>query len=152
MKHRNSIERQEQTDALLLLSPLVLLMLVFTVYPVLSNFYYSLTEWKGFGQATWVGFDNYRKAFSDIKFWHSLKNLGTLVLYIPLGVFLPLVLAAVLRDGLRGWKTFRAVIYLPTILGYVILGTLFSTILGQTGPIVEWLMTSDSPRQTHHTS
>jgi len=139
MRKHHSIGKQEQTDALLLLSPLLLLMLVFTVFPVLSNFFYSMTEWKGFGTAKWVGFDNYRRAFADDKFWHSLKNLGTLILYIPFGVFIPLVLAAVLREGLRGWKTFRAIIYLPTILGYVILGTLFSTILSQSGPIIEML-------------
>lgn len=139
MHKRKSIQHTEQSDALILLLPLLLLMLVFTVYPVLSNFYYSMTDWKGFGAAEWVGFKNYIRAFQDDKFWHSLRNLGTLVLYIPAGVFIPLLLAAVLREGLAGWKLFRSVIYLPTILGYVILGTLFSIIFSQTGPITEVL-------------
>lgn len=139
MKRAYSIQHREQKDALILTAPLLILMLLFTVYPVLSNFYYSMTEWKGFGTAEWVGFRNYIRAFSDQKFWHSLRNLGVMILYIPAGVFIPLVLAAVLRDGLKGWKFFRAVIYLPTILGYVILGTLFSIILSQTGPMIEIL-------------
>jgi len=139
MRRRYSLDRRERSDALILLTPLFFLMLLFTVYPVLSNFYYSLTEWKGFGTAEWVGLQNYRRAVQDVKFWHSLRNLGTLVLYIPLGVFVPLLVAAVLREGLKGWKFFRAVIYLPTILGYVILGTLFGIILSQTGPITEFL-------------
>ena len=139
MKKHYSIQRQEQRDAFILAGPLLLLMLVFTVYPVLSNFYYSFTEWKGFGTAEWVGLKNYIRAFQDEKFWHSLKNLGTLILYIPFGVFIPLVLAALLREGLKGWTFFRSIIYLPTILGYVILGTIFSIIFGQTGPITEFL-------------
>lgn len=139
MRNTYSIRQQDQRDALILISPLLILMLVFTVYPVLSNFYYSFTEWKGFGSAKWVGLRNYIRAFSDEKFWHSLKNLGTLVLYIPIGVFVPLLLSAILREGLKGWTFFRGVIYLPTILGYVVLGTIFSIIFGQTGPITEFL-------------
>ena len=139
MQKRYSIQRKEQSDALILLAPLLLLMLVFTVHPVVSNFDYSMTDWKGFGSAQWVGFKDYIQMFQDPKFWHALRNLGVMMLYIPLGVAVPLVLAAILRDGLRGWKAFRAVIYLPTILGYVILGTLFSIIFSQTGPIIEVL-------------
>ncbi len=139
MSKKQLIQQQEQRDAFILLSPLLLLMLVFTVYPVLANFFYSMTEWKGFGSAEWVGFRNYARMFQDVKFWHSLKNLGVLILYIPLGVFVPLLIAAILRDGLKGWTFFRSVIYLPTILGYIILGTLFSIILSQTGPLTEVL-------------
>jgi ABC-type sugar transport system permease subunit len=139
MIKRKTMEKQEQFDAYILLVPLLLLMLVFIVYPVLANFYYSLTKWKGFGSEVWVGLNHYNRMFHDDKFWHSIKNLGVLILYIPLGVFIPLLLAAILRDGLKGWKFFRSVIYLPSILGYVILGTLFSIILSQSGPLTELL-------------
>ncbi len=139
MFKKQLIQQQEQRDAFILLAPLLVLMLLFTVYPVLANFFYSMTEWKGFGTAEWVGFKNYTRMFQDVKFWHSLKNLGVLALYIPVGVFVPLLIAAILRDGLKGWTFFRSVIYLPTILGYIILGTLFSIILSQTGPLTEFL-------------
>ena len=137
MSKKRLMKQQEERDAFILLAPLILLMLVFTVYPVLANFFYSMTKWKGFGAAEWVGFQNYSRMFQDVKFWHSLKNLGVLILYIPAGVFIPLLIAAILRDGLKGWTFFRSMIYLPTILGYVILGTLFSIILSQSGPMVE---------------
>lgn len=139
MSTKKSILQQESRDAMVLLAPLILLMLIFTVYPVLANFFYSFTKWKGFGVAEWVGLQNFSRMFQDVKFWHSLRNLLVLVLYIPAGVFIPLLIASVLRDGLKGWTIFRSVIYLPTILGYVILGTLFSIMLSQSGPMVEVL-------------
>ncbi len=139
MTKRRLMKQQEERDALILMLPLLLLMLVFTVYPVLANFFYSMTKWKGFGTPEWVGFQNYITLFQDVKFWHSLKNLTVLILYIPAGVFLPLIIAAILRDGLKGWTFFRSVIYLPNILGYVILGTLFSILLSQRGPLIELL-------------
>lgn len=126
-------------DGWMLLAPLLVLTGVFLVYPVLSNFYYSLTEWKGFGEPTFVGLQNFKKMFADDRFYSSLKNLLILVLYIPLGVALPVLFAAVLREGLPGWKIYRWMLYLPNILGPVILGTVFSVILSQVGPITEIL-------------
>jgi len=130
---------QDAKDALVLLSPLLVLTGVFLVFPVASNFYYSPTKWKGLGTPVFIGLENYRQLFQDTRFYSSLKSLGTLVLYIPLGVFLPLVIANILRTGLHGWKAYRALLYLPNIIGPVILGTIFSVILSQVGPITEIL-------------
>jgi len=113
----------------------MLLLLVFILYPVLSNLYYGLTRWKGMGAAVYIGLGNYATMLRDEKFWISLKNTGILILFIPLGVLLPLVLAAILRMGLKGWSVFRALIYLPNILGYVIIGLVFNIILRKTGPL-----------------
>jgi ABC-type sugar transport system permease subunit len=113
----------------------MLLLLVFILYPVLSNLYYGLTKWKGMGTAAFIGLENYATMLGDEKFWISLKNTGILILFVPLGVLLPLLLAAILRMGLRGWSVFRALIYLPNILGYVIIGLVFNIVLRNTGPL-----------------
>jgi ABC-type sugar transport system permease subunit len=130
---------QDAKDGWILLTPLLVLTIVFLLYPVVSNFYYSLTKWKGLGEPEFVGLQNYVRMFDDDRFYSSLKNLFILVLYIPLGVFIPLMIAAVLRGGMKGWKIYRALLYLPNILGPVILGTIFSVMLSQVGPITELL-------------
>jgi ABC-type sugar transport system permease subunit len=126
-------------DAWILISPLVLLMLIFILVPVLSNFYYSMTKWKGIGTPEFVGLSNFAKMFTDLRFFSALKTMGTLILYIPIGVFLPLIIAAVLRGGLKGWKIYRSILFLPNILGAVILGTLFSVLFSQVGPLIQLL-------------
>lgn len=130
---------QDAKDGWILLMPLLVLTGIFLVYPVASNFYFSLTKWKGLGDPEFIGLQNYVKMFQDDRFYSSLKNLFVLVLYIPLGVFVPLSLAAILRRGMRGWKVYRGILYLPNILGPVILGTIFSVMLSQVGPITEIL-------------
>ncbi|GAK58930.1 ABC-type sugar transport system, permease component [Candidatus Vecturithrix granuli] len=127
--------RRETWDAYLLIAPLVVLLLVFILYPVLSNFYYSFTKWKGMGAATFIGLQNYRKLLDDDLLWTSLKNTGILLCYIPLGTFLPLILAAILRMGLKGWSFFRGLIYLPNVLGYVIIGLIFNILFRKIGPL-----------------
>jgi ABC-type sugar transport system permease subunit len=142
--HKTRVKRtrrlsQDAKDGWVLLSPLLLLTGIFLVYPVFSNFYYSLTQYKGFGEPVFIGLENYVRMFSDDRFYSSLKNLLILTLYIPIGVGLPLIIANVLRTGLKGWKLYRGLLYLPNILGPVILGTIFSVMLSQVGPITEIL-------------
>ncbi len=126
---------REARDAYLLIAPLVLLLLIFILYPVLSNFYYSFTKWKGMGTAQFIGWNNYKTLWQDERFWISLKNTTILLLYIPLGTLVPVLIAAILRMGLKGWSFFRALIYLPNVLGYVIIGLIFSILFRKIGPL-----------------
>jgi ABC-type sugar transport system permease subunit len=141
MKRKKRPVNREITDAYILIAPLIVLLAVFILYPVVSNIFYGFTEWPGFGDPEWVGLDNYKRLFQDSKFWNALKNTGILVLYIPLGLFVPLILSAIMQDGLKGWGFFKAVLYLPTVLGYIILGILFSVFFRETGPLNTWLHT-----------
>jgi ABC-type sugar transport system permease subunit len=108
---------------------------VFIAYPVASNFYYALTRWKGFGAAEWVGLANFRRLLRDEQFTVALRNTFVLVLYIPLGTLVPLFVSALLREGLRGWAVFKSVLYLPQLLGPVLIGLLFSIVLRNNGPL-----------------
>lgn len=128
-------ERNDSFDFFLLITPLVLFLIVFILYPAFSNFYYALTKWKGFGTPQFIGFANFKRMLGDIAFDAALKNTFVLVLYIPLVTVVPLATAAMLRDGLGGWKVYRAILYLPNIVGGVLTGLLFSIFLSNTGPL-----------------
>lgn len=127
--------KSEARESYLLIAPLMLLLLVFILYPVLANVYLSFFKWKGLGKATFIGFANYRTMFKDETFWVSIKNTMVLLLYIPLGVMLPILISALLREGLKGWSIFRAIIYIPNILGYVIMGMISSIMFRKLGPL-----------------
>jgi ABC-type sugar transport system permease subunit len=135
MKSRVNKFNRETIDSYILILPLILLLAIFILYPVFSNFFYSLTKWKGIGAMKFIGLENYRFMLTDEVFWTSIKNTGILILFIPLGVLVPLIISAILRTGLKGWSFFRAVIYLPNILGYVIIGLIFNIILRNNGPL-----------------
>lgn len=127
--------KSEARESYLLIAPLMLLLLVFILYPVLANVYLSFFKWKGLGKATFIGFANYRTMFEDETFWVSIKNTVVLLLYIPMGVMLPILISALLREGLKGWSIFRAIIYIPNILGYVIMGMISSIMFRKLGPL-----------------
>lgn len=131
---------QENAEGWVLVAPLLVLSAVFLVYPVAMNFVYSLTEWRGFGQATFIGLRNFQEILQDDRFYLSLRNIGILILYVPLGVLLPLMISDLLRDGLRGWRVFRTLIYIPNVLGVVIIGTIFQRLLAVFGPVNDLLV------------
>lgn len=128
-------KRTSSLEGWLFVSPLLVLLAAFILYPVVMNLYYSFTSWKGFGQETWIGLANYSKMLSDEKFWTSIANTGSLLLYIPISTIITIAAAALLREGLKGWTVFRAVLYIPNLLGVVVIGTAFNLILRDAGPV-----------------
>jgi ABC-type sugar transport system permease subunit len=127
-------------DGWLFIAPLLLLIGTFILYPVVMNIYFSFTSWKGFGRETWIGLANYRKMLGDEKFWTSIANTAILLVFIPVSTFATLGVAAMLRDGLRGWSVFRALLYIPNILGVVIIASVFNLFLRDSGPVNQLLV------------
>jgi ABC-type sugar transport system permease subunit len=40
-----------------------------------------------------------------------------------------------MREGIKGWKAYRAILYIPNLLGYVIMGVIFSIYLRDDGAL-----------------
>ena len=99
------------------------------------NLLASFTEWKGYGPQKWIGLSNYEQMFQDQAFWTSLLNTGLFVLYIPVGTIFTVFVSALMREGIRGWKSYRAILYIPNLLGYVIMGVIFSIYLRDDGTL-----------------
>lgn len=109
LKYRKSVA--------LYLIPAVVLYLVFFIYPFLKTFLYSFTDWNGFVQPTFTGLENYAKIFSDKVFLASMKRIFIWVICsIIFKVGTALLLAYVLRKGMRGVRFFRGVVLVPYIM------------------------------------
>src|SRR5580765_7442668 len=65
---RLSQRRQRQVLGMTLAAPAVIMIAVFFLVPLVLTFYMSLSNWSLLGAHTWVGLDNYTKAFSDANF------------------------------------------------------------------------------------
>jgi lactose/L-arabinose transport system permease protein len=116
----------------LFISPFYLLFAVFTLYPLLFALYISFTEWNGIGDAVWLGMDNYVTLFKDEVFLQSLKNgVIIFIMYVPLLVFLALLLAAILNTAFVRLKgLFRTVYFVPYVTSLVAVGFTFQMIFG----------------------
>jgi ABC-type sugar transport system permease subunit len=134
MSHRRSLEN-DGIAPYLFLAPLLVLLAAFILYPVAMNFVASFTEWKGYGPMKWIGLSNFRALLSDQSFWTSLVNTGVLVCYIPVSTIVTVLVAALLSEGLRGWTVYRAILFIPNLLGPVVIGVVFSIFLRDDGAL-----------------
>ena len=87
-------KRRRRNDwlwAVLFVGPLLFGVLVFYIWPIFRNAYFSFTTWGVFGGATWSGLTNYQQMLADPDFWRSILNtliyVGILLLGIPVAVF-----------------------------------------------------------------
>ncbi|MBD5518261.1 MAG: sugar ABC transporter permease [Lachnospiraceae bacterium] len=119
--------------AYLFVLPFVIVFLTFNVYPVLRTFYLSFTNYKGFGDATWAGLDNYIRVFKDKFFWRALKNtikIWGVNIILQLGLaFLLTIIFSDIKYKIRGLGIFRAVYYLPNLIAATSVAFLFKTLL-----------------------
>src|SRR5262245_25521403 len=69
---KGSMERKEQRDAYLFLSPWLIGLVAFWLVPIIASLVLSLSEWDIITSPRWRGLGNYREMLSDRVFWVSI--------------------------------------------------------------------------------
>ncbi|MBD5489314.1 MAG: sugar ABC transporter permease [Lachnospiraceae bacterium] len=117
-------------------TPFVIAFLIFSVYPVLRTLYLSFTDIKIMklnGEVNFVGFENYKRVFTDKFFWRSLKN--TLIMWganivTQLGLaFILMMIFSDIKYKMRGLSVYRLVYYLPNLIAATSIALLFLNLL-----------------------
>ena len=113
----------------LFLLPMVAAFSIGFIWPFLQGLFLSFTKFKTTSKWTWVGFDNYVKAFADESFRYSF---GYTALYAIVSVILINVLAFAvayaLTQKIKGANLFRTVFFMPNLIGGIVLGYIWSMI------------------------
>src|ERR1700733_14296881 len=82
----------------LLVSPYLIFVAVFVVFPVLFCFILTFHKWNIISPMKFIGVDNYTRLFHDRLFWRAIINtLKFLSLHIPLQITGALLLAVLLN-------------------------------------------------------
>ncbi len=90
-----------------------------TIGPIITSFYLSFTNFDLLTAPEWVGADNYVRMFTnDPKFLASMRvTLFFVIFSVPLKLAFALGVALLLNRGMRGLPLYRALFYLPSLLG-----------------------------------
>ncbi len=118
-------------NGLLFISPWIVGFMLFTLYPILSSFYYSLTDYNVISSPKFVGLQNYIQLFKDGLFYTSLYNtLYMIVFGVTLTMITTLIIAIALNDKrLKRVSFFRVIFFIPTLVPTVILSILWIWLL-----------------------
>ncbi|SCE65784.1 carbohydrate ABC transporter membrane protein 1, CUT1 family [Micromonospora coriariae] len=118
------------------LAPLLVLNLLVVLGPSLATVYYSFTDWSGLGPATFIGLDNYVKAFGDAKVHQALlHNLVWFVLFLTVPMAMGLLGAYLLSQVRRFQMLFRALYFIPYVVASVVNAAVWKMLLSPTSGI-----------------
>ena len=112
-----------------LVAPACLIFSVAILGPILATFGLSLTDWDGFNTPTFVGLDNFNRAFDDniymASYWHAgVYIAATLILEVLVGLLL-----AGLVSAKRNSTFYRVAFFTPVMLPLVVISVLWSFLL-----------------------
>ncbi|MEM9092612.1 MAG: sugar ABC transporter permease [Cyanobacteria bacterium P01_F01_bin.53] len=127
----------------LFLAPALLVLGLTVFWPALQALYLSFTSY-GFNVTQpplWVGMENFQTLVSDRVFWITVKNtLIYLVGVVPLLAILPLLLAILVNQKLRGIHWFRVAYYTPVVISMVVAGIAWRWLYAENGLLNQILM------------
>lgn len=124
----------------LFLSPFLVGFAVFFIYPLIYALNLSIFRTRIVGGRTFVGLDNYVRAFQDPTFWAGIKNVLTFgIVQVPVMLGLALLAALLLDSGIiRRQSLFRLAYFLPFAVPGVVAALIWGYLYGQRfGPIAQ---------------
>jgi raffinose/stachyose/melibiose transport system permease protein len=127
---------RERSIGLALIAPALIAYAMFVLIPLSSTVQYSFYDWDGITTATWAGFDNYIRIFTDSALLVPILNALKLILYFSIvPVILGLVSAALIRKlgGSRLAGVSRTVLFLPQVIPLVAAGIMWTWLLAADG-------------------
>ena len=125
----------------LMLLPVILYFVVFKYIPMygLVIAFKDYNVFKGTAGSPWVGFDIFRKIFSNHNFWNSIRNtfmlnLLTLAVSFPFTIIVALMLNEV--GSSRYKKVIQSILYLPHFISWVVVASIVVNLFSQNGGTV----------------
>lgn len=139
------VSLQRRLTPYLFLLPALIVLGLTVFYPAWQAFALSFTQYDlDLTQAPqWVGLKNFQRLWQDRVFWQSLGNSALYLLgVVPILVILPLILAVLVNQKLRGMAGFRAAFYTPVIISMVVAGIAWRALYASDGVLnqaLRWL-------------
>jgi len=129
--------------------PALVLFVILHTVPTVTGMFYSLTNYAGYGEWSFVGLSNYINLFQDDR---VLSSYGftflfavTTTVVVNIGA---LFVAILLNAKIRFQTAFRGIFFIPNVLSVLIVGYVFNYLLSNNLPLIgqalgiKWLSTS----------
>ncbi len=107
--------------------PMLVLYVVFSMYPVIQGVFYSFTDWDGLGGFNFIGIKNYITLIHDFVVLRPLANTFIYAFWVTIFQnVMALALALALNQKFKTKNLLRTFIFVPVVLSSLIVGYLWS--------------------------
>ena len=124
MQH-SVVSKLKKSLPLWFIAPHLIIFAIFFIIPFFYGIVISLYNWNMFfpDMREFIGFDNFNSILFDQDsiyykyFWNGLKNTFTfVVISVPLLVSIPMLFALLINVEPKGYKVFRGIFFMPSLL------------------------------------
>lgn len=140
-RSRSVIRRRRGRRAYVFLLPWIVGCVGLTVGPIIASLYFSFTDYNLLSSPHWIGLENYFNLFSDERYLTSVVvTLKYVFISVPVKLAFALLVAMVLKESFKMTSVYRAVYYVPSLLGgSVAVAILWRQIFGDPGILQSFL-------------
>ncbi len=141
-KKEKKLHMGDKVQEILMITPMTIGFLLFSVYPILWVIRWSFFNYNGYSTPEFIGLENFIRAITrDPAYWDSLLNTFIIAgLKMLVEIPLALLLAVILNNKLKGSAFFRVVFFLPSVFSIAVVGLIFSLLFSSYNGIVNALL------------
>lgn len=136
------MRRREALYGLAFISPWVIGLLLFSLFPFIASFALSFTRYDVINPPVWIGLANYQEIFSgDSLFLKSLLNTAYYVVgSVAIRIVLAFSLAMLLNSKVRFLGVWRTLFYIPSTVPIVAISMVWIYILNARYGLLNWFL------------
>lgn len=117
------------------LLPFLVLLVLYSFWPVVFGTYLAFTEYNIISPPRWVGLENFRELAGDEQFWSGVRSSLIYLLVVPVIQLLSIAVAMLVNRDLPGIGLFRTAYYVPVVTSFAIVGLMWTWMYQQDGPV-----------------
>lgn len=136
------LRRRRDLTGYLFSGPGLVILGIFVFYPTFYALFMSFTNASGFNDPSFIGFDNYQRAFTNPDALNAIwRTIVYAVVYAPVVIVVALALAVLLNQtGMFLRSYLRTAIFMPFIISMAVAALAYGFILNaQTGILPYWV-------------
>lgn len=131
---------ENQKSAWLFLLPSLIIILVFSIYPLIRSFVMSFQS-NSMLTKHFVGFENYVRLFHDEVFWRSIGNTALYaIIVVPVALIIALVIAWIIYDKIKHKAFFETLFFMPYVTSALAIGIVFRYFFNDSYGIINFIL------------
>lgn len=123
----------EVQTAWLFMGPGLILLALFTFWPIIYSVPLAFTNYSVIGETSFVGLENFKRALTDVNFIASIKNSLLYMIIVPFIQIISIFMAILVNRKMAGIKFFRAAFYIPVVTSMVAVSIIWGWLMSSNG-------------------
>lgn len=135
--------KKDGWKATLCLAPALILLGIFTFYPIINTFVISFFPDYNYisGEFFSFSFNSYKNVLTDSMFWRSIGNTAIMVVVsVPLSIIIALLISVLLNSIKKLQGVFQTIFFLPYVTNGIAFGLVFAAIFNPSSGLVNSIL------------